>query len=69
MHRIWTAVQKPLVSTITRVIASNKGDPRLYGKLRKFSTTLLLTPKSDSTTNKVKIHREAELIQLRAKSL
>ena len=56
MHRIWTAVQKPLVSTITRVIASNKGDPRLYGKLRKLYTTLLFTPKADSKVNKGEKH-------------
>ena len=44
------------------------GDPRLYGKLMKLYKTLLLTPKADSTTNKVKTHREAKLIQLRAES-
>ena len=31
----------------------------------KLYKTLLLTPKADSTNNKVKIHHEIELIQLR----
>ena len=39
-----------------------------YIKLRKLSITLLLTPKADSTTDRVKIHREAEPIQLRVES-
>jgi len=68
MHRIWTAVQKPLVSTITGVLATNKGHTRLSIKLRKLYTTLLLTPKPDSTTNKVKTHCEVVLIQLRVES-
>ena len=46
----------------------HKGDLRLYGKLMKLSKTLLLTPKADSTNNKVKIHHEAELIQLRTEN-
>ena len=35
----------------------------------KLSKILLLTPKADSINNKVKIHHEAELIQLRTKKL
>ena len=35
----------------------------------KLSKTLLLTPKAYSTGNKVKIHHEAELIQLRIEKL
>jgi hypothetical protein len=31
----------------------------------KLSKSFLLTPKDDSTNNKVKIHHEAELIKLR----
>ena len=39
-------------------------DSRLSTNLMKLSKTLLLTPKVDSTNNKVKIHHEAELIKL-----
>ena len=35
----------------------------------KLSKTLLLTPKAASTNNKVKIHHEVELIQLRTEKL
>jgi hypothetical protein len=56
MHRIWTVAQKSLVLAITGGIGIKKSDPRLSGKFRKFSTTLLFTPRADSKVSKVEKH-------------
>ena len=64
MLRFWAAAQQPLVLTITRDIVIQKGDPRLYGKLRKLPITLLFTSRTDSKVNNVEKYKQAYLHQL-----
>ena len=50
-HRIWTAAQLTLVLSKTRDPGIKEGDSRLSGKIMKFPTTLLLSPKAYSKAN------------------
>jgi hypothetical protein len=49
---------------------SNKGEPRLSGKLMKLSTTLLLIPKANSKVNQAKhanvpdLHKQGQKIDM-----